>query len=261
LDDREAHKGMADSLNTRQQQILDLLNTKGEVKIAELKNTFEVTEMTIRRDLEKVEMAGLAKRTFGGAIPLGKDVALFERTGYMIEEKSRIGKRSAELIQPGESIFLDGGTTTHQIARFLKPDYNITVVTNAINIGAELIGKNIPTIITGGILLETTSSLVGPITAETLSGMAFDRVFLGATGVNPIHGFSNSNLYEAEIKKMAIKKAAEVNVVLDHSKFGAKELVSFTPLTNVHRIVTDHMPGEGLRQACVEAGVEIEVAE
>ncbi|WP_078549549.1 DeoR/GlpR family DNA-binding transcription regulator [Litchfieldia alkalitelluris] len=252
---------MAELLNTRQHQIVDLLHTEGEVKISELKHKFSVTEMTIRRDLEKLELAGLAKRTFGGAIPIGRDVALFERTGYMSEEKMLIGKRAVELVQPGESIFLDGGTTTHHVARYLKSELNITVVTNAINIGTELIGKNIPTIITGGTLLEATSSLVGPITAETLSGMAFDRIFLGATGVNHLHGFSNSNMYEAEIKKIAIKKASEVNIVMDHTKFGAKELFSFAPLSYVHRIVTDSMPDEVLRRSCIEAGVEIEVVE
>lgn len=250
---------MAATLNERQQQILELLKTEGEVKITELSNKFVVTEMTIRRDLERLELEGFAKRTFGGAIPLGKDVAFLDRSGYMTEEKMKIGKMAAELVQPGESIFLDGGTTTHQVARYLKNGLQITVVTNAINIAAELLGKNIPTIVIGGILLETTSSLVGPIAAETLSGMAFDRIFLGATGINRVHGFSNSNLYEAEIKKMAIRQASEVNVVLDHSKFGAKELVSFAALSQVKRIITDQMPDIDLFRAVHEASVEIGV--
>jgi DeoR family transcriptional regulator, fructose operon transcriptional repressor len=176
-----------------------------------------------------------------------------------MKEKMRIGKKAAELVQPGESIFLDGGTTTHQVSRYLKPGLTITVVTNAINIASELIGKNIQTIMIGGMLLETTSSSVGPIAAETLSSMAFDRIFLGATGGNPTHGFSNSNVYEAEIKKIAIKQASEVNVVMDHMKFGEKELVSFAPLANVHRIITDSRPEADLCRACLEAGVKIEV--
>lgn len=250
---------MTASLNTRQQQILDQLNAEGEVKIADLKNLFGVTEMTIRRDLEKLETEGLAKRTFGGAIPLGRDIAILERTAFMTEEKIRIGKRAAELVQPGESIFLDGGTTTYQVARYLKPDHQITVVTNAVNIATELLGKNISIIVIGGILLETTSSLVGPIAAETLSHMAFDRIFLGATGVHPIHGFSNSNSYEAEIKKTAIRQASEVNVVIDHTKFDVKELFSYAPLANVHRIVTDQMPDAVLSRACLESGMSLEI--
>jgi len=247
-------------LNERQQQILDVLNTDGEVKVADLKETFTVTEMTIRRDLEKLESAGFAKRTFGGAILMGKDITLHERAGVMTEEKKRIGKRAAELVQPGESIFLDGGTTTYQVARYLKPGSGVTVVTNALNVAAELMGKNIPTLVTGGMILEATSSLVGPIAAEMLSGMAFDRVFIGTTGVNEVHGFSNSNIYEAEIKKIAVKQAAEVNVVLDHTKFGSKVLVSFAPLGNVHRIISNQMPDASFMHALEKAKVDILLA-
>ncbi|GGD86271.1 DeoR/GlpR family DNA-binding transcription regulator [Paenibacillus nasutitermitis] len=246
-------------LNERQQQILERLNAEGEVKIADLKETFAVTEMTIRRDLEKLEAAGYAKRTFGGAIVFGNDIALQERSGYMTEEKRRIGKRAAERVLPGESIFIDGGSTTLQVARYLKPAARITVVTNALNVAAELTGKQIPVIVTGGTLLETTGSLVGPIAAGTVAGMAFDRIFLGASGVSLLHGFSNSNVYEAEIKKLAIRQSSEVNVVLDHSKFGEKELVSFASFADVHRIIADDLPDDELARVVREAGVEIEL--
>lgn len=245
------------ALNERQRTILEMLNTEGEVKIAELKETFTVTEMTIRRDLEKLENAGLAKRTFGGAILMGKDIALQDRTTVMTEEKMRIGKRAAELVQPKESIFIDGGTTTVMLARYLKPNQDITVVTNALNVAAELMSKKIPTLVTGGMILETTSTLVGPIAADMLSSMAFDRAFIGATGVDDTHGFSNSNVYEAEIKKIAMKQSVEVNVVLDHTKFGSKVLVSFASLASVHRIVTDRMPDAVLTRALEEANVDI----
>ena len=106
-------------------------------------------------------------------------------------------------------------------------------------------------------MLEATASLVGPMAVAAISNMAFDRVFLGATGIHYAHGFSNSNMYEAEIKKLAIQRAAEAVIVLDHSKFGLKELVSFAPLSMVHRICTDRMPESALLEACKEAGVEV----
>ncbi|MFC0333788.1 DeoR/GlpR family DNA-binding transcription regulator [Paenibacillus sepulcri] len=248
---------MSITLNDRQQQILERLNAEGEVKIAELREAFAVTEMTIRRDLEKLEAAGHAKRTFGGAIVFGNDIALQERAGYMTEEKRRIGKRAAERVLPGESVFIDGGSTTLQVARYLKSAAGITVVTNALNVAAELTGKQIPVIVTGGTLLDATASLVGPIAAGTVAGMAFDRAFLGTSGVSLLHGFSNSNMYEAEIKKLAIRQSAEVNVVLDHSKFGEKELVSFAAFTEVHRIITEELPQGELAGVFQEAGVEI----
>ncbi|MDF2838074.1 MAG: DeoR family transcriptional regulator, partial [Paenibacillus sp.] len=122
-------------------------------------------------------------------------------------------------------------------------------------------GKQIPVLMTGGMLLEATNSLVGPIAAQSLANMAFDRVFLGATGLTIEHGFSNSNIYEAEIKQIAIRQASESNILLDHSKFGTKMLVSFAALSGVDRIVTDQQSDERLRLACEEAGVRLEVAE
>ncbi|RXZ84098.1 DeoR/GlpR transcriptional regulator [Paenibacillaceae bacterium] len=248
------------TLNDRQRQIVDLLQAEGEVRVTELRDSLSVTEMTIRRDLEKLEAAGIAKRTFGGAIVLGKDIALQERSGFMIDQKIRIGRHAAELILPGESVFIDSGTTTLQVARHIKPEYNITVVTNALNVAAELIGRGVTTLVTGGIMVEATSSMVGPIAAQSMTDMAFDRVFLGATGVSALHGFSNSNVNEAEIKRLAIKRAADVNIVLDHTKFGVKELFSFAPLAGINRLITDQSPADELRHACGEAGLEIVLA-
>ena len=249
-------------LNARQQQMLDHISREGELRIAVLKETYRVTEMTIRRDLEKLEETGTIKRTFGGAIFVGKDIALQERAGILTEEKARIGRHAASLIRPGESVFIDGGSTTLQIAKHLTAGMNITVVTNALNVAAELSGKQIAVLVTGGMLLEATNSLAGPIAAQSLSGMAFDRIFLGATGLNVEHGFSNSNIYEAEIKQIAIRQSAETNVVLDHTKFGARTLISFAPLSGVQRVITDRLPDEeSMRQSCEDAGVLLEVAE
>lgn len=247
--------------NARQRQIHEQIAQSGEVRISELSERYGVTEMTIRRDLEKLEEGGSVRRTFGGAIYVYRDVALQDRTGLYMDEKVRIGRQAASLIAPGESVFLDGGTTTLQIARALRAGQQITVVTNALNIAAELASKQIPTIMTGGMLLESTHSLVGPIAAQSLSGMAFDRAFLGATGLSEAHGFSNSNLYEAEIKRIAVRQARETTVVLDRTKFGARVLVSFAGLADVKRIVTDLPPEGELARACAEAGVRIEVAE
>ncbi|WP_217596345.1 DeoR/GlpR family DNA-binding transcription regulator [Cohnella sp. GbtcB17] len=247
--------------NARQRQIHEEIAQSGEVRISELSERHGVTEMTIRRDLEKLEEGGSVRRTFGGAIYVYRDVALQDRTGLYTDEKARIGRHAAALIAPGESVFLDGGTTTLQIARAMRSGQQITVMTNALNIAAELASKQIPTIMTGGMLLESTHSLVGPIAAQSLSGMAFDRAFLGATGLSEEHGFSNSNLYEAEIKRIAIRQAKETTIVLDRTKFGARVLVSFAGLADVDRIVTDHPPDGELARACAEAGVRVDAAE
>ncbi|MFC4810587.1 DeoR/GlpR family DNA-binding transcription regulator [Paenibacillus sp. GCM10023250] len=248
------------SLNDRQQQMLGMLESAGEVKVGGLKEYFGVTEMTIRRDLEKLEQAGYVKRTFGGAILASKDVAIGDRTGVMTGEKQAIGRAAASLVKENEAVFIDGGTTTLYMARYLKAELNVTVVTNALNIAMELLERRITTVVTGGMALEATSTLVGPGTVETIGKMAFDRVFLGATGLTAKHGFSNSNLYEAEIKRMAIAHATEVNVVLDHTKYGAKELFSFAALGEANRIIANAPPDGELLQACRDQGVDIVAA-
>jgi DeoR family transcriptional regulator of aga operon/DeoR family fructose operon transcriptional repressor len=247
---------MQQELNDRQQQIMELLITEGELRISDLRDRFDVTEMTLRRDLEKMEKLGLLKRTFGGAIPITQ--TLRERSVRMMAEKMLIGKHAAESAMPGESIFIDGGTTTLQVARYLSPDKGLTVVTNALNVAAVLLDKGIRTIVLGGNALEATSTLVGPLAAEMLSRMAFDRAFLGATGCSFPHGFSNSDPYEAELKRMAIERSAVSCVVIDHTKFGVRSLVSFASLSQVRRIYTDRLPERpGLRDAIAEAGVDV----
>lgn len=247
----------SNQINTRQQQILDRMALSGDVKLTELKETFEVTDMTLRRDLEKLEQLGMLRRTLGGAILIGKDIALLERTGVLMNEKMKIGLRAVQFIQPGDSIFIDGGSTTLQVAKCLRPNMNLTVVTNALNIATELQGKQISTIVIGGILLEKTSTLVGPLACDSLAKLAFDRVFIGTTGATVKHGLSNSNMHEAEIKRFVIEQAAEVMIVMDHTKFGKKDLFSFASLSAIDRIVTDRLPDIELVQAFKDAAVEI----
>ncbi|WP_139993378.1 DeoR/GlpR family DNA-binding transcription regulator [Paenibacillus paridis] len=248
---------MPTSLNDRQQRIKEQLEIHGEIRMNDMKTMFTVTEMTIRRDLEKLEQAGILRRTFGGAILLGKDIALKDRTGLRADEKASIGRTAAALIQTGEYIFIDGGTTTIEVARALKPGLGITVVTNALNVANELQEKRIPTILSGGMILEATSTVIGPFAENMIGSMAYSRVFLGTTGLTAEHGFSNSNMYEAEIKKTAIRQASEVNVLMDHTKFGAKDFISFAELGHVHRVITDKLPAAELNKACKRAGIEL----
>ncbi|MDF2719279.1 MAG: DeoR family transcriptional regulator [Paenibacillus sp.] len=251
---------MRSNLNERQNEIWNEIQREGEVKISELKDRYAVTDMTIRRDLEKLESLGLVRRTFGGAIPVTLDVSLKDRDAMLTDEKMRIGKSAAGLIMPNQAIFIDGGTTTLQVAKHISPDSSITVITNALNVAAVLMEKGIHTIVAGGMLLEKTGSMVGPIAIEALSTMAFDQVFLGTTGMTAEHGFSNSNSFEAELKRHAMRRAGQVNVVADASKFGERFLHSFAGFKDVHRIITDRDPPEPIRGAAENEGLQIVVA-
>jgi DeoR family transcriptional regulator, fructose operon transcriptional repressor len=248
---------MTTALNGRQQRVMEQLQIDGEIRISDLKIIFNVTEMTLRRDLEKLEQLGMIKRTFGGAILHSKDIAIKDRTGVMAQEKNRIGRKAASIIQAGESVFIDGGTTTFELARALQPGLDIKVVTNALNVANELMDKGIPTIVSGGMILESTSTLIGPYAVGTIGSMAYSRVFLGTTGVSARHGFSNSNMYEAEIKKTAIRQTGEVNVLADHTKLGGKDLLLFAGIGQVHRLITDRLPDATLMDALQAEGMEI----
>ncbi|MFK4996849.1 DeoR/GlpR family DNA-binding transcription regulator [Bacillus sp. N9] len=175
----------------------------------------------------------------------------------MIEEKMKIAKIATSLIKEGEAVFLDSGTTTAQIARYLTPKSVNTVITNSPQIALELQEKSISTILLGGQLLESTSSLVGPIAEENLRNMTFDRAFIGATGFSVNAGFSNSNVFEIQIKKMAIQQSKEVNVVIDSSKFGVESLVSLVSLDGIDRLITGKQPNKEVLELLNKSGVEI----
>lgn len=249
-------------LNKRQDGILDLLMQEGQVKLAQLSKHFGVTEITIRRDLEKMEQQGVLVRTFGGAIlSRSKDVSIDKREKTMSEEKARIGKAAAELVQPGEIVFIDSGTTTPYVVKFLNHAMPITVVTHAINIAIELQNKGIRVMVLGGMLWEGSSSLVGPDTEEALKKLAFDRALISATGFTIEHGFSNSNIFELQLKKLAAQQAKEASVLIDHSKFGFRSLASFASIDQVHAIVTDRQPDAAFVEHCKAERVNLIVAE
>ncbi|REE77711.1 DeoR family transcriptional regulator [Paenibacillus taihuensis] len=248
---------MSSASTKRQRQIIRLLQRDGEVKITEMKDLFSVTDMTLRRDLEKLEQSGVLIRTYGGAVLNNKDTALAERSRLRMAEKELIGQTAAKLILPGESIFIDSGSTTLQIARSLPEEASITVVTNAIHVAAALGEKKIPTVVIGGVLLGKTNAMAGTSAIESISKLAFDKVFLGTTGVSFQHGFSNSNMLEADIKRIAIQKAKDAFIVMDHTKFGENALFSFSTLNEVSAIITDLRPSEDWESALHAAATDI----
>jgi DeoR/GlpR family transcriptional regulator of sugar metabolism len=165
------------------------------------------------------------------------------------------------LIEPDQAIFLDGGTTTLQVAKHIAPDHSITVVTNALNVAAVLLERGVHTIVTGGTILEKTGSMIGPIALHSLSSMAFDQVFLGTAGVTAEHGFSNSNSFEAELKRFVMGRSGKVNIVADSSKLGSRFLHSFAGLKDIHRFITDIAPPAAFAEIAQTEGVEVIASE
>lgn len=225
---------------------------------------YDTSQVTIRKDLEVLHSQGLVYRTHGGALPIPtgalRDPSLREKEKLHRREKQLIGAAAARLVQEGESIILDSGTTTTAMARALREFRNLTVITNAVNIAAELAGTAIEVILTGGILREKSFSLVGPLAEETLRRLRADLVFLGVDGFDVHFGLTTPNLLEASVNRVMVEIAKRVVVVCDSSKFGRRSLSLIAPISSVHQTVTDSRISKADLKTLGDAGIEVTLA-
>lgn len=254
----------------RELRIINKLRAEKIVHLTDLSRTIGVSENTVRRDLERLQGLGILKRTHGGAVLTedqrethgSDDVEWMTRQEHLPAQKETIGRKAAEMVLDGEAIILDAGTTTMQIARQLRQKRNLTVVTNAVNIGLELSrADSITVVLTGGILRELSKSLIGPLTEEFLGGrIHVDRLFLSAGGVTLEDGAMNANTIEVPIKRAMIRAAREVVLVVTHDKVGKKSFTPITPLSSLAAIITDSGVDPRMADAFRERGVTLIIA-
>jgi len=227
----------------RRDKILQRIQSKGSVRVDELSEEFDVSTVTIRNDLDFFEEKGLIHRTYGGALLLNniyKDPSIEEKRKINIEEKRRIAKYAGEMIKDGESIILDSGSTTREIATQLKGQTNITLMTNSINIALELAAEDeLEIMMTGGVLREKSYSLVGPEAEHAMQNYFFDKLFLGVDGMDIDHGLTTSNPLEAKLNKVMVQRSNTVIAVTDSSKFGRHSFSFICDLTPIDMIITD----------------------
>ncbi|AEG61352.1 DeoR/GlpR family DNA-binding transcription regulator [Desulforamulus ruminis] len=248
----------------RQTKIIQLLKQNNSVRVSELKALFNVSEMTIRRDLEKLEQHGVIIRSHGGAAlnPLNNvDVAFQNRTQRHVEEKEAIAREAAALVQDGDSIVLDAGTTTTPMVKYLRNKKDLVVLTNSLTVANEMAQiPGVTLVLTGGNLREITLSLVGTLAEENLRRFYVDKAFIGTSGLCLVQGLTNQNMYESEVKRAMISIARETIVLADHSKFHRVSFSSFSPLQAVHKIITDTgAPMDTVKQIR-ELGIEVLLA-
>src|SRR5699024_3364282 len=224
--------------------IIHKIESKGSVRVDELSEKFDVSSVTIRNDLDFLEEKGLIHRTYGGALlrnNVYKDPSIEEKGKINIEEKERIGNYAAGLVKKGDSIILDSGSTTREVALNLKNKKDITILTNAINIALELAGSTgIRTMLTGGILRHKSYSLVGPEAEKTMQNYFFDKIFLGIDGINLEHGLTTSNPQEAQLNRIMVKQSNTVIAVTDSTKFGRHSFCHICDLDQIDMIITDN---------------------
>lgn len=236
----------------RRRRIQEIISQKKRILVKEISNIFNISEVTIRKDLEILEKRGILTKVHGGAILNQSsiiDLALTEKERIYPREKDRIAQKAQEMINYGDVIILDSGSTTTQIARHIKFKKGIKVITNAINIASELAASEIDLILTGGILREKSFSLVGPIAEDTLRKVTADKLFLGVDGIDFHFGLTTPNVLEAQVNELMVKAASEVILVADSSKFGRRRMGVIDKVTAVDKIITDkNIPQEVLNR-------------
>jgi DeoR family transcriptional regulator of aga operon len=245
----------------RQRAILDLLHRDGRVLVMDLARHFRTSQVTIRKDLETLHEKGRVHRTHGGALPASDgaldDPSLRQKEKLHRKEKLQIAAAAARMVTEGHVVILDSGTTTTAIARALRGREHLTIITNAVNIAAELSGSAIEVILTGGTLRKNSFSLVGPIAEETLRKLNADILFLGVDGFDVKHGLSTPNLLESRVNRAMIEISKTAVAVCDSSKFGKRSLSLIAPTSALHQVITDSNVAKGTVSALRKCGVDI----
>ena len=248
----------------RRRKIVQLTQRDGRVVVKDLARRFSTSLITIRKDLEYLQGQGRIERAHGGALPIDggalQDPSLREKERLHRKEKDRIAVAAARLVRPGQVIILDSGTTSTAVARATKTIRNLTVITNGVNIAAELVGTGVEVILTGGVLRPNSFSLVGPLAEESLRYVTAELLFLAVDGFDLEYGLTTPNLLEAKVNRVMIANAKRTIVVCDSSKFGHRSLSLIAPTSAVHETITDDkIPPKYLR-GLRDAGVKVTIA-
>lgn len=226
----------------RKSKIIEYVKKNSVASVAQLSEVFNVHEATIRRDLSEIEKEGRLRRTHGGVVlneEVSSEPAFNIRATSRVEEKQRIGRKAADLISEGDCIILDSGTTTLQIAKCITGKSNITVVTNDINIAAELRNsRGIKVIVSGGVLYPESYFLNGIYTNEVLNSIHVNKAFIATPAIHPQHGLTHFEEQLVSAKMGMIHAAQEVIVVTDHTKIGGLSLHTVSPIKDIDKLIT-----------------------
>lgn len=246
----------------RRQRVLDMVSGRGFMSLPDLARQIDVSESTIRRDLEHWHKQGRLKRTRGGAIYLGDGTplpALEERSGRCIEEKRAIARAAVAHIRDGDALLLDGGTTTLEVARLLV-GRSLQIVTNSLPI-ANLFASSRETdlVILGGYVYPKTGVALGPLTVQMMEDVHVHQTILSVGGLTA-KGLFNSNLLLVETERRMLRCADEVVVVADHSKIGRRSLAFLCELGVIDTLIVDPGIRPEQRALVEEAGVRLIIA-
>ena len=233
----------------RKERILELLEENSKILVPELSELFEVSQVTIRGYLRDLEGEGKLRRTHGGAIPVGKSGEEPDSKRKAVEhiaEKQRIANAAATLVDDGDVVALDTGTTTLELAKALSAKKHLTIVTNDLKIASFMEDASDASImLIGGTLRRGFHCTTGPMAIAAFKGINADVVFVAANGFSLEHGFSTPSVDHAEMKRTLMSMSSRCVMVMDSSKIGKVSFVSFAALHDIDRLITDS--GIGMR--------------
>lgn len=247
----------------RYNYIVQLVNSRGSIRVTELSELCQVTEETIRRDLDRLEQTGQLKRSHGGAVSILEthqlEIHYEEREITYMEQKKKIAQHAISYIEPRDRILLDASSTAWYVAKRL-PDMPLTVLTNSIKVAMELAHKEkIEVISTGGIVSARSLSYVGPLAERSLDAYHVNKAFISCKGVHAEKGISESNELQGRVKQKMIDSADQIFVLADSSKFGVQAFTQVCQLDQVTKILTDDGLSDDMRRPFIEANVDLHI--
>jgi DeoR/GlpR family transcriptional regulator of sugar metabolism len=230
----------------RRKKILEILQKQGIVTVSELSASFDVSEETIRRDLQKMESSNGVARTYGGAFiarAVHSDIPVTIRENIGLEGKNAIASLCEDLVEEGETVILDSSTTSLHVAAILKRKRGIVVITNSLKIAQDLAGnESVKVICIGGTLRRSQMSFVGPVAERVLSEYYADKAFVSCVGVDLVKGVTDADEQEAEIRKLMLRQAEKKVLLADYTKLGKVSFSCIAPVDGLDWLVTDKEP-------------------
>ena len=248
----------------RHQQIIDIVHSKGYESVTSLCKALKVSAVTIRKDLKLLEKSNKLFRTHGGASntnPFTIDRNVNEKENLQVEEKKSIAKKASEYITPNDSIIIASGTTLTALAREIIPRQKLIVITSSLPVTGELIKRqDVEIFQLGGIIRQSSSSVVGSYAENILKDFFCTKLFLGVDGLDFEFGITTSNSMEAQLNKNMIQVVQKVIVLADHTKFGKRGFSRICGLDEVDEIITDKNISPVIVEKYSSQGIKITIA-
>jgi DeoR/GlpR family transcriptional regulator of sugar metabolism len=249
--------------SARQHHIRRLVEKRGQISVTELNEILDVSEATIRRDLEQLAEEGWLIRAHGGAMRVESGLVeppIKQRMSENAAEKRRIGRLAANLVSPGDTIFLGSGSTVSEMVSYLQDLKSLTVITNSLPVVNQLARSPVELVVIGGMFRSSEQSMVGHVADMAIREFRANHTFMGIRGIDVEHGLTSDFLPEAVTDRAILDIAPHCVIVADHSKFSRVGSVFLAPVTRANTVVTDDKVSAATVQALRESGIDVLIA-